>query len=336
MIRKASLESLILLALTLENDIFDEDHLSFKEWHTIERDLRIYGFDSPVELLSHSMNYLKQRMSLNEALTVKISNRLQEIDKLIVLLEKYSNENINILTKYDREFPVYLTKRSRDKSSLYLYVTGSIRNLERGIRLSGLANVSKNEVELIEKIVDKIKYENKSYITLGEPGVDQIGLDYALEQEVDVILVVFKDYFENMSKYKKQIKRKKLTIVSQFQPGIKYNPTNEIVGDAFSSKMADFRIVVSCRVNSGLTWFNAIQNMTHHWTRVLILENNCLGNERLANFDNVMLYQGDLNSNHSFEYMFEQNRKLSAEEVKEFTQMTIFDFIPGGDEDEEY
>ena len=296
--------------------------------------MRIFGFSSISELLHQDAETIIKKVSLADELVIKAKNRLQEIDVLLRHLDNLTKKGVYVITKYDKDFPLFLKHKSKDKSSLYLYHSGTTSNLIRGIRISGLAHVDADEHNVIAKVIKKAKSEDKPYVSICEKGVDLVGLEQALKNDVNVVLIVYRDFYQLLDKYREIVKNKKMVIISQFEPETQYDPTNEIVSDALSSRFCEFRIILSCKLNSGLTWFNAIQNLTYKWTRIFVVNTKCPGNQKLLTYDYVNLNLSDCYSDFSFEYLYEKNRKLAVVNLEEFIQLSIFDFIPGGVEDE--
>lgn len=335
MLKISDIESVVLLSLTIECRDFEYPPLGYREYLTLERDLRIFGFSGINDLMRYESTEIIGRLSVAEELVVKAKNRLLEIGVLLKYLDGLAINGIYVITKFDKGFPSFLKQKSKDKSSFYLYYSGSLDNLSKGVRLSGLANMEFEEKELIERLIMKIKKENKYYVSIGEKGIDMAGLELALKHNVNIVLIAYRDYFRLLDGYREYVKNKKMIVVSQFEPDSKYDPTNEIVSDGLSSRFCDFRIILSCKPNSGLTWFNAIQNLTYKWTRIFVVNNRSLGNQKLLAYDYVKLNPADCESEFSFEYLYEKNRRLCIVDIEEFTQMSIFDFIPGGNEDEQ-
>lgn len=334
MLNKSDIESIVLLALTIDYPNFTYPSLSTREYLSLERELRIFGFSSVCELMATDSSDIMNKLSVSEELIIKAKNCLKEVDLLLIYLDELVGKGIKIINKFDKSFPHFLKQKSRNKSSLYLYCSGALENLIKGIRISGLTSVQNDEMESVERLILKIKRENKPYVTICEKGINLTGLNLAIKHNLNVVLIAYKNYYELLQTYQKQLRDKKMVIISQFKPDTSYDPTNEIVSDGLSSKFCDFRIVVSCKINSGLTWFNAIQNLNFKWTRIFVINNECLGNQKLLTYDYVKLCQADFTSEYSFESIYEKNRSLCIVDFEQFTQMSIFDFIPGGFEDE--
>ncbi len=335
MLKKSDIESIVLLALTMESQCFEHPHLSYREYLALERDFRIFGFSGISELMENDCDAIVERLSLGEELVMKAKNRLQEIGAVLRYLDSLATRGIYVVTKFDREFPFFIKQKGKDKSAFFLYYSGSLNNVVKGIRISGLTDCMSDERRIIEQLVLKMKKENKPYISIGEKGVDQLGFNLALKHNVNIVLIVYNDYFELLNRYQDQLKNKKMVILSQFEPNSIYDPTNEIVSDGLSSRFSDFRIIMSSKLNSGLTWFNAIQNLTFKWTRIFVVNNKCTGNQKLLEQHYVKFNPVDSDSEFSFEYIYEKNRRLCIVNLEEFTQMSIFDFIPGGSDDEQ-
>ncbi|MGN1181649.1 MAG: DNA-processing protein DprA [Faecalibacillus sp.] len=327
-----NLNSLATILFTCDLYAYKEVRLTSDEWHEVERILKIHGLHGPASLFGLSGDDMMDMLNISEFVAYKLSSRIKTISIFLKLLNDLTSKGIRIITKYDEEYPRLLVKNMKKRAPDYLYVIGDMPLNFEGISIQGLQDVAKKDRAYTKRLVDKIIEEDKWFISNDSKGIDSEAFTYAMNHKCKTIAFMCdKDMLDKAHDYRRQIKNGSLVLLSAVDPARRFDITNCLDRNSYVCGLSKYQIIISSKINSGATWFTAMHNMHHNWTKSFVLSNHYPGNMRLLEMKTVPLYVKDVLSDLSFEMIYENNIKTENEEIN-IDQMSIFEFI--GDENE--
>lgn len=322
-----NLNSLATILFTNDLYAYKEVPVTSDEWREVERILRIHGLQGPASLFGLSSDEMMDILNISEFVAYKLSCRIKTLSTFLKLLNDLYAKGIRIITKYDDIYPRCLLKNMKKRAPVYLYVMGDLPQDFEGISIHGLQEVEKKDRAYTKRLIDKIIDENKWFISNDSKGIDNDAFVYAINHKCKTIAFMCdKDMMNKAHDYKRQIKNGSLVLLSAVDPVRRFNITNCLDRNSYVCGLSKYQIIISSKINSGATWFTAMHNMHHNWTKTFVLNNHYPGNIRLLEMKTTPLYIKDVLSDLSFEMIFENNKKTDVEEIN-IDQMSIFEFI---------
>lgn len=322
-----NLNSLATILFTNDLYAYKEVPVTTEEWYEVERILKIHGLHGPASLFGMTSNEMMDILNISEFVAYKISCRIKTIPTFLKLLNDLETKNIRMITKYDEEYPRRLIKKMKKRAPVFLYVIGELPVDFEGISIHGLQDVHKKDRAYTKRLIDKVIEENKWFISNDSKGIDSEAFVYAMNHKCKTIAFMCdKDMVTKAHDYRRQIKNGSLVLISAVDPSRRFDITNCLDRNSYVCGLSKYQIIISSRINSGATWFTAMQNMHHNWTDTFVLNNRYEGNVRLLEMKTTPLYVKDVLSDLSFEMIYENNKVNDAEEIN-IDQMSIFEFI---------
>lgn len=327
-----NLNSLATILFTNDLYAYKEVPVTADEWYEVERILKIHGLHGPASLFGLSSDEMMDILNISEFVAYKLTCRIKTLSVFLKLLNDLDAKGIRIITKYDEEYPRCLLKKMKKRAPIYLYVIGELPKDFEGISIHGLQEVEKKDRAYTKRLIDKIIEENKWFISNDSKGIDNEAFTYAINHKCKTIAFMCdKDILDKAHDYRRQVKNGSLVLLSAVDPARRFNITNCLDRNSYVCGLSKYQIIISSKINSGATWFTAMHNMHHNWTKTFVLNNDYAGNMRLLEMKTIPLYIKDVLSDLSFEMIYENNKKTDAEEIN-IDQMSIFEFI--GEENE--
>lgn len=327
-----NLNSLATILFTNDLVAYKEVPVTAEEWYEVERILKIHGLHGPASLFGLSVEEMMDILNISEFVAYKLSCRIKTLSVLLKLLNDLDAKGIRMITKYDEEYPHCLLKKMKKRAPIYLYVIGEMPKSFEGISIQGLQEVEKKDRAYTKRLIDKIIDEDKWFISNDSKGIDNEAFTYAINHKCKTIAFMCdNDILDKAHDYRRQVKNGSLVLLSAVDPSRRFNITNCLDRNSYVCGLSKYQIIISSKINSGVTWFTAMHNMHNNWTKTFVLNNNYAGNIRLLEMKTIPLYIKDVLSDSSFEMIYENNKKTDVEEIN-IDQMSIFEFI--GEENE--
>lgn len=327
------LDSLIMLLCCCQLEAYQEASVSPEEWEAVEKIIKSHGLKGPTSLLGMHHDEWVDVLGMEAFCAYKISQRIKTMHLFVKALSDIAEQGILVVTKYDDNYPQILLQKMKKRAPLYIFYSGDITLVKEGISIAGLVEVSKKERMHIKKLVDKAKEEQLLFLSNDTRGVDEIAFRYALQQQCVSACFVCHDFTTKQKEYRRYIKTKQLVLLTTVDPSKHFTVTNAIDRNGYVCGLSTFQIIISSKINNGATWFTALQNMHQRWTVSFVIDNNTVGNLRLLDMGAVPLTTKDILSGHSFDMIYNRNKKVLEENLVHVNQMSIFEFI--GEENED-
>lgn len=324
---KLNLDSIAMMLFCARLKAYKEAPLTTDEWLMIEKAIKKKGLQGPASLLSMSQNDLEDILEINEFIAYKMIRRLTTLNIFLGVLNNLESNGINVTTKYEDDFPTRLVKQLRKRTPLYLFYCGDLNIDKEGISLMGLAKVTKKDRTYTKRLLDKVIENNLMYISNDSKGIDAVAFHYALQRGCKCVSFVCERLTAKQSEYKKYIKSGQLVMLSAEDPNSYFDITSAIDRNSYVCALSKYQIIVSSSINNGATWFTALQNLHNNWTIPLAIEGLYLGNDRLLDMGVTPIYIKDILTNHSFDMIYEKNKKILEDTEINIDQMSIFEFI---------
>lgn len=322
-----NMDSLATLLFTLNVSKIKGSYLDNEEWYTVERIIRVNGLKGPSALFDLSYEELIDVLDVDEYTAKKIINRLDYLPNLLTYLSSLESRGINVCTKYEEGFPKTLNKSIKKRAPSYIFYSGDIGLVNDNVSIVSLHECGDKETAYVRRIVDKIKYDNYTLVCSDAKGAPLATLNYALHHNVKCCLFVCDKYNDNYNQYKKYINSGKLVLLCCEDVEGGFSVTKAIDRNIYICGISKYQIVINSKINSGANWFTSLQNMHHHWTELLVLDIDDLGNQRLLEMNATPLRVKDILSDLSFDIIHENNHIDIKKDAVDIDQMTIFEFI---------
>ena len=324
---RLNLDSIAMMLFCARLKAYKEPPLSTEEWLLVEKGIKKQGLSGPSDLLSLSQMELEELLEINEFVAYKMYKRIKTLNIFLSILNNFEKNNINIMTKYEDDFPVSLTKHLKKRAPLYLFYCGDIRIVNEGISLMGLVKVTKKDRLYTKRLIDKAIDENYVYVSHDSKGIDNVALRYALNHGCNCVNFVCERLTAKQKTYSRFIKSGQLVMLCAEDPNSYFDVTNAIDRNTYVCALSKYQIVVSSTINNGATWFTALQNLHNKWTIPLAIEGIYLGNDRLLDMGVTPIFTDDLLSSDSFDAIYEKNKKEVENNEVNIDQMSIFEFL---------
>jgi len=328
---KLTLDSLTVILYCGDLIPTDIDPLTDDEWANVEAVLSKQNKDVSA-LIGMRYEAMTQILGIDERIAGKMIARAQLLPDLFHALHNMENEHIHVTTKYEDDYPEQL-RRLDSRMPLVLYSSGNLSLIDdRVISVAGPQNTTRHLNFATKNIVTKACDEGRALAASNNKGVEEYAVRMMLRCGGKVILFVSDHMLDNARKYKKQIREGQMVLLCAVDPYAYFNVTHTLDRNIYICGLSSMQIVVGSKINSGATWFTAVQNLHYHWTRLLVLhrmtpDEYYSGNLRLVELGAVPVTRDNLLSLMSFDDIIERNQPVVNDDVV-IDQMSIFEFLP--------
>lgn len=325
---KLNLDSIALLLFCSDLIITDAAPLDNEEWYEVEKKLKLSDLKRPARLFGINEFNLRLQLDIDENLALKMIERVKLYDDLLYSLYNLENENINITTIYEEDFPSILNYSLKKECPLYLYYSGDLIMMNNMFSIMGIHKSERKLQITTRHILKKMINEDKVLISSDNEGIENYALKTYLSLGGKVICFVSDHMIDKKETYKKYIKEGRMLLVSVIDPYAFFNVTHAIDRNMYISCLSDYAILIACYYNSGETWLSAYLSLNNKWTDLLVVENvNYDGNMKLLTMGANLLSNKDIKSEISIESLLESKNKKEVIEDEEDYQLSIYDFL---------
>ena len=283
---------------------------------------------------------LMQQLGYGEIETERIKKLISRGGAVAFEIDSLLNKGINIITLFDKNYPVLLKRKLERKAPPVLFYAGDIELAKKmGIAVVGSRNVDESGIEFTKRLVAKASKERLIIYSGGAKGVDSISEKTAIENNGAVVSFISDSL---NSKIKKKdvlmnILNKKLLLISDVKPDVGFsvaramNRNKYIYASAYCGAF-----VVSSDYNKGGTWTGAMENIKNDWTKTFVWNNKDYdGNLKLIE-KGALPYEI---SNEKISNLIREKENTSKKETKKensYEQMDISGLMAVGEKPNNY
>lgn len=175
------------------------------------------------------------------------------------LLESLSNENVELMTLLDPDYPIDLKRSLANSASPILFYKGDKKILTKpAAAIIGSREPAPESLEFAKVGASYLAGKGFNIVSGYAKGVDRAAFEGALEKGVTTIVLpqgirTFKSYFKKLDPY---IKESRSLVISQFHPNAGWKVGLAMARNKIISGLARYVIVAECGRSSG-TWQGA-------------------------------------------------------------------------------
>ena len=180
------------------------------------------------------------------------------------IVERWTAQNIWVLSRADAEYPRRFKARLRENAPALIYGCGDKPLLESG----GLAVVGSRHLDdaLVDDTMTVCRLAaqaGKTLVSGGAPGIDQIAVGAALRAGGRVSAVLADSLSKNVStrEYRNPLRDGQLVLMSPYDPNATFNASLSTQRNKLIYALADVGLVMSASFRKGQTWAGAVEQL---------------------------------------------------------------------------
>jgi len=322
-----SMDSLVLITLCSPL-LKRENVMTRKQYYQLEQRVRKSSIKSVMHLLNSTKDDLIHKIKSSNEEADLLLDLLSDFLFIIKTLITYERQHIYITTIYEDNYPRILKERLKKKAPLFLFHSDNYHLVNQPlVSLFGPISVNKRLKENIKIITNQLDKENYTFIGGYTKGSERAALEKQLENGGTVVLFTANKFAYLRKKYMNYIKQGKLLIISHQDIDASYDVAEIIETNNYIYALSYVTIIVSTQYNSGIVWFNAVQNIKEKWCSMIVLiDEEFYGNAKLVELGAVAFTIEQIESGISIDDLVNQNYYLELEKI-ELEQLSIFEFI---------
>lgn len=219
----------------------------------------------------------------------RVSALLKRSASVTFAMEKLQQMGVKITTFNEDNFPSQLYIRLKDFCPPLLYCCGD--NSINDMRFAGYVgsrNVSIDDINWTERMIDRNIRQGYGIVTGGAKGIDNAALVYALNNGSKVVAFLPDNIQAKLrdSFYQHNIIEGNLLVYSHVSPMAKKGKNTFVAAAMERNKLiyalSSATAVVKSDLNKGGTWAGATEALRHKWTQVFVWDNkDYAGNQKL-------------------------------------------------------
>lgn len=257
---------------------------SLGEWNHF-LDKVIEKNEEPSVILKDNKNRLLEELRYDKISIDRISMLVSRGGAVAFELDDLSRKGIDVVTLFDKEYPVLLKRRLKRKTPPILFYSGDITLSKKiGIAVVGSRNIDEAGIEFTKKLVEKASKENLIVYSGGAKGVDTISEKIAINCRSAVVSFIADSLLSKIKNKEviQQIQQGKLLLFSDVKPDVGFTASRAMNRNKLIYASSYGAFVVSSDYNKGGTWSGAIENIRNKWTKEFVWSHvEYFGNEKL-------------------------------------------------------
>lgn len=324
---KLCLDSIALLLYCGNLVGSNEYSICEKEWINLEKKIKHSQIKHPSGLLSLGLEAIMINLDIKEELARRLIQLNKLLPNLLQQLLYLERSGVNILTKYDYEYPSCFKTKLKKQPPLIIYYCGDLSLLNQEmVLISGTIKSNKRINQNIKKIDYKISNENYAIITCNNGEIESMAIKSHLKNEGKVISFIGGNIIQEIKNYTKYIKHGQMLLLSHCCPiaPFKSGKLNDVY--YFSFLLSKAVIMMHSQINCGDIWLTAMQNCIEKWTTlVAIMDDEFYGNARLVEYGAIPLTMDMIDLDLPFFELLKQNKTTAIQD--QYDQLSIYEFI---------
>ena len=232
----------------------------FAEWLSLQ-DL------TPEQLLKGSISSTLAGMPDSVCDIDRIDRLMDRGSALALAMDKWLSAGLWVVTRSEVAYPKKLKQRLGKNSPALFFGSGNKSLLNQGgIALIGSRNATPNDLTYAREIGQKAAETGISIVSGGAKGIDEMGMQGALEAEGTAVGVLADSLIRasTSQKYRSSLMDNSLALVSTFNPETGFNVGNAMARNKYIYCISDASLAVHSGKKGG-TWSGAVENIKKGW-----------------------------------------------------------------------
>lgn len=236
-------------------------------------------------ILDNDREKLLRDIGIDSNTIYRICLLLQREEAVVLQLDNLSKKGIEVVTIFDKEYPILIKKRLKKKAPPLFYYVGDIRLCNKiGIAVVGARNIDKEGIEFTKKLAEKASREHLLIYSGGAKGVDSISEITAIKNNSAVVSFIAESLLTKIKKKEiiEAIQKQKLLLFSDAKPDAEFSSVRAINRNKYIYAASYGAFAVAAQYNKGGTWSGAIENMKNNWVKTFVWNHKSyIGNAKL-------------------------------------------------------
>lgn len=302
------------LAIKEDNNI---KPFTLGEWHRFLKQLNDSKKDISI-ILNANKEKLLQNIGFDSNTIHRICLLVERGGALALELDDLSRKGIEVVTIFDKEYPILIKKRLKKKSPPLFYYAGDIRLCNKiGIAVVGARDIDEAGTEFTKKLVEKASREHLLIYSGGAKGVDSISEKTAIKNGSAVVSFIAESLLAKIKKKEiiEAIQQQKLLLLSDVNPDAGFSSARAMNRNRYIYAASYGAFAVSAQYNKGGTWSGAVENIKNNWVKTFVWNYKAyIGNTKLIEKGGI-----------AYEFNDKKIYDLITEKEKEtYIQMDLF------------
>lgn len=278
--------------------------LSISEWSKVAEALMNHKLE-PKDLLDftgYEIDSLFAGTGIKDITSERLMRLMDRSAGLFAEISRYKSEGINIYTRADKEYPVKLKIKLKQKCPPLFYCAGDISISELKVAgYAGSRNIDSDDEDFTRKTVMKTCAHKLGVVSGGAKGVDSIAAQTAFDEHMPVIEYVSGGLTAMLKKkdIRDNVIRGNRLILSEVNPDAGFSVGSAMSRNKYIYAHSEAAVIIKSDLNKGGTWAGADENLKHKWCRLFCRDKDCPGNAELIKRGAIAIYEdwnGDINS----------------------------------------
>ena len=205
--------------------------------------------------------------------TDRIRRLLDRGGKLALVLEKWFNQGLWLISRIDEHYPKRIKKHLGNSSPPVLYGVGNKGLLDiGGLAVVGSRKPDEKALQFTMRISEMCSDEDIQIISGGAKGIDREAMIAAADKGGAYIGVLANGLAKEALSgvYRSSLRDERGTLISPFNPDAGFNVGNAMSRNKHIYTLADWALVISASGQKGGTWAGAIENINKKWTPLFV------------------------------------------------------------------
>lgn len=287
------------------------------EWYRFLKQLNDSKKDISIILDANREKLLKD-IGLDSNVIHRICSLIERGGAVALELDSLSRKGIEIVTIFDKEYPILIKKRLKKKSPPLFYYAGDIRLCNKiGIAVVGARDIDEEGIEFTKKLVEKASREHLVIYSGGAKGVDSISEKTAIKNGSAVVSFIAESLLAKIKKKEiiEAIQEQKFLLFSDVNPDVGFSSARAMSRNRYIYAASYGAFAVSAQYNKGGTWSGAVENIKNDWVKTFVWNHKAyIGNVKLIEKGGIAY---ELNDRKIYDLVTEKEKET-------YTQMDLF------------
>ena len=248
---------------------------------------------TPEQLLRGSISSTLAGMPDSVCDVERIGQLMDRGSALAIAMDKWLSAGLWVVTRSEAEYPKKLKQRLGKNSPALFFGSGNKSLLNQGgLALIGSRDATQNDLSYAREIGRKAATTGISIVSGGAKGIDEAGMQGALEMEGTAVGVLADSLLRasTSQKYRASLMNNSLTLVSTFNPEAGFNVGNAMARNKYIYCISDASLAVHSGKKGG-TWSGAVENIKKGWVPLWVKQTKDMaaGNDDLIGLGGIPL-----------------------------------------------
>ena len=290
------------------------DPLSISEWSKVAETLMNHKLE-PKDLLDFTEYEIDSLFAeIKDVTSERLMRLMDRSAGLFAEVSRYKSEGINIYTRADKEYPVKLKMKLKQKCPPLFYCAGDISISE--LRVAGYAGsreIDSDDEDFTRKTVMKTCAYKLGVVSGGAKGVDSISAQTALDEGMPLIEYIAGGLTAMLKKkdIRGNVIKGKRLILSEVNPEAGFSVGSAMSRNKYIYAQSEAAVIIKSDLGNGGTWTGAAENIKHGWTKLFCRDKDYPGNMELIRMGAIAINE-------------DWNGDISIENEKRHGQLFIF------------